>query len=241
MSARAFLKRLLRKSGYDVIRFNARSSPVARRIHLLKHYGITLILDVGASTGGYALDVRKNGYRGRIVSFEPLSSAFAILEQRARRDPHWDAVHAGLGAHAGTQTIHIAQNSESSSILGMLSRHVEAYPESAYVGSEDITLHRLDDVFHRYHRPDDRVLLKIDTQGYERYVLEGAQTSLPHITGIQVEMSLVPLYEGEHLLADMVAYLEQRGYVLMSIEPVIDDPATGQLLQVDGLFFAPDR
>ena len=72
MNLSAFLKRLVRKTGFDVIRFNTRSSPVARRIRLFAHHGINLVLDVGANTGGYALELRRTGYRGRIAVFELL-------------------------------------------------------------------------------------------------------------------------------------------------------------------------
>lgn len=239
MNVRALLKRLVRKTGFDVVRYNARSSPVARRLRLFQQYGIDLVFDVGANTGGYALDLRSTGYRGRIVSFEPLSSAFAQLEARAGRDPKWEVVQAGLGREPGRKTIHVARNSESSSFLEMRPRHVEAYPQAAYVGAEDVVIDRLDDVFPRYYRRGEQVYLKIDTQGYERHVLYGAQASLPSITGVQLEMSLVPLYEGEPRLVDLVTYLEERGFALMSLEPVIEDPTTGQLLQVDGLFFRP--
>ena len=71
--------------------------------------------------------------------------------------------------------------------------------------------------------------------------MDGGSDSLDNILGIQVEMSLVPLYEGETRLVELVSFLEERGYQLMSLVPVIDDPSTGQLLQVDGLFFRPGR
>lgn len=231
------IKRLLRQAGLDVIRYNTRSSPVARRIQLFAHYGINLVFDVGANTGGYALELRQQGYRGRIVSFEPLSSAFAELARRASSDSNWEALHTALGAHNETTTIHVAQNSESSSILDMLPRHEEAYPQSAYVDEEEIEVRTPDSIFDDYYQPGDRVYLKMDTQGYEQQVLAGATASLDRITGLQLEMSLVPLYAGERLFADMVNHLQARGFVLMSIAPTIDDPRTGQLLQVDGLFF----
>ena len=122
-------------------------------------------------------------------------------------------------------------------MLEMLPRHVAAYPKAAYVSSEEVIIDRLDDVFARYYRPGENAYLKIDTQGYERHVLEGAQASLKAITGIQLELSLVPMYAGEPRFTDMVTYLEELGFALMSLAPVIEDPTTGQLLQVDGLFF----
>ena len=237
MSLIRIIKRLLRQAGLDVIRYNTRSSPVARRIQLFAHYDINLVFDVGANTGGYALELRRQGYKGRIVSFEPLSSAFADLDRRASRDSKWEAIHTALGAHNDTVTIHIAQNSESSSILDMLPRHEEAFPHSVYVDEEEIKVQTLDSIFDDYYQPGDRIYLKMDTQGYEQHVLEGASASLDRITGLQLEMSLVPLYAGERLFADMVNHLQTLGFVLMSIEPTIDDPRTGQLLQIDGLFF----
>lgn len=237
MKARAVLKRLMRRAGFDIIRFEPRSSPVARRMRLFRHHGINLVLDVGASSGGYARELRNTGYRGRIVSFEPLPGPFAQLLARSRGDAAWNAVQTGLGDESGLRRLNVAANSESSSFLAMDPRHAAAYPGAAYVGSETVTVARLDDIFGDHYRADDCAFVKIDAQGYEMRILEGAAESLPAIRGIQVEMSLVPMYRGEARMTDLVTFLEERGFVLMSVQPVVEDPASGQLLQIDGLFF----
>lgn len=241
MSVRFTIRKLLRLLGYDLVKFNFSQSPSARRRQLLEHHGIDLILDVGANAGRYALTLRRNGYQGRIVSFEPLSSAFAHLQKRAARDAQWDAVNVALGARNTTATINVARNSESSSLLAMQARHAEAAPYAVYTGTEDVTVCTLDSLFDTYNQQDHRIFLKIDAQGYERRILEGAQQTLAHITGLQLEMSLVSLYEGETLFTDMIAYVAERGFLLMSIEPGFCDPVTGQLLQIDGLFFRASR
>ena len=88
MNLSALLKRLVRKTGFDVIRFNARSSPVARRIRLFAHHGINLVLDVGANIGSYGSQLRDDlSYRGNIVSFEPMKTAYQLLADAARQDP----------------------------------------------------------------------------------------------------------------------------------------------------------
>ncbi len=237
MMARVLLKRLVRRTGFDIVRFRPRTSPVARRMRLFRFHGINLVLDVGASSGGYALDLRSTGYRGRIVSFEPLSAPFAQLEARSSGDAAWDAVHAALGLEAGRRRLNVAANSESSSFLETDPRHVAAFPGARYVGSETVTVARLDDIFRDHFRAGERAFVKIDAQGYERQILEGAAESLPAICGVQVEMSLVPMYEGEARMTDLVTFLEKEGFVLMSVQPVVEDPASGQLLQIDGLFF----
>lgn len=206
-------------------------------MHLLAHHGIDVVFDVGANEGHFARELRESGYRGRIVSFEPLSSAYAVLERAAARDALWLTEKAALGDASRDDELMISGNGESSSLLNMLPRHEQAAPSSAYVGTETVHVTTLDSRFQQYVAPNDTVLLKIDAQGYERRVLDGAAQSLPRIRGVQVELSLVPLYEGDTPLAEMISYLYERGFVLASFEPVFCDPRSGQLLQVDGLFF----
>ncbi len=207
------------------------------RNRLFRHYAIDLLLDVGANVGQYAIDMRKSGYGGRIVSFEPLTAAFKQLEAVAKGDDRWQLRNAAVGAECGTSTINIAGNSCSSSLLQMLPRHVNAAPESAYTGSESVTVETIDSVFDGLKGSASHIFLKIDTQGFEYQVLQGARESLRNIIGIQAEGSLVPLYQGEMLFEPLVAHMSRVGYKLKFMEPGFCDPATGEMLQVDGLFF----
>jgi len=234
---RMHLKTWLRKAGFEVARFDPTTSPIARRMQLLESNRIDLVLDVGANVGQYATSLRECGYRGRIVSFEPLTSAFSRLKPTAEADPLWEVVNIGLGDRDERATINIAGNSQSSSLLDMLPAHVKAAPVSAYIGKEEITVCRLDSVFARYHRPGDRTFLKLDAQGYERNILEGASVSMTNILGIQLEMSIEPLYNTEMPYLEMLRYLAGMGFTLASIEPGFGDPVTGRMLQMDGIFF----
>ena len=206
-------------------------------MHLLRSNRIDLVFDVGANFGQYATSLRECGYRGRIVSFEPLTSAFARLEANAKADPLWEVVNIGLGDRDERATINIAGNSQSSSLLEMLPAHLKSAPVSAYVGKEEITVSRLDSVFSKYHRRGDRTFLKLDAQGYERKILEGASLSLSDIQGIQLEMSIEPLYSDEMPYLEMLGYLAGIGFTLASIEPGFGDPESGRMLQMDGIFF----
>ena len=84
-------------------------------------------------------------------------------------------------------------------------------------------------------------MLKIDTQGYEKNVIDGATKSLGSIKVIQLEMSILPLYENEMLYVDMINYLDKKGFQLFSLENGFSDQHTGQLLQVDGIFVQKNR
>lgn len=204
----------------------------------LRKFKIDLVLDVGANTGQFASEIRQGGYAGRIVSFEPLTKAHAELQQTGAGDPLWDVYpRSALGDHVGEVEINIAGNSQSSSILPMLESHRSAAPESAYQGKEIVPIKTLDAVAGQYLKDARAAFLKIDTQGFEWQVLDGARETLPHIKGILVELSLVPLYEGQHLWREVIDRLEAEGFTLWGFKPGFTDQASGQSLQVDGVFY----
>lgn len=236
MNLKSTLRRLLRGTGWDLLRFIPASNADARLGWLLKRYGIDLVLDVGANTGQYGAGLRELGYCGRIVSFEPLSSAFEALRSRALGDADWEVRRCALGAGSGEITINIAGNSQSSSILDMLPEHASALPSSRYVGRESVPLRRLDDDFAEVRRGARVVMLKLDTQGYELQVPSGGGDTLRAATLVSLEMSLVPLYSGAPSFLDLHRMLDREGFDMASIEPVFSDPTTGKLLQVDGVY-----
>jgi FkbM family methyltransferase len=230
------VRKLLRQLGIYVKLYA--NSDFAKVKKLLDHHQIDLVLDVGGNTGQYFKFLRAAGYCGRVVSFEPLSDAYFQLTEMSKKYPVWEiAPRTAIGNIEGEISINIASNSQSSSLLEMLDRHKETFPESAYVGSETVKITKLDYIAPHYIAENNRIFLKIDVQGYEQKVLEGATGILPQVEGIQLEMSLVPLYEGELLLTEMLDYMKKLGYSLHYLSPVVFDPNTGQALQLDGIFF----
>ena len=87
----------------------------------------------------------------------------------------------------------------------------------------------------------DRTLLKVDTQGFEAQVLDGAGPLLGRLAAISLELSFVPLYEGQQLFDDLVTRLRDAGYVLYALEAGFGDRRTGRMLQCDGLFVRAER
>lgn len=241
MSVRGFVRNCIRRTGWDVRRIDPRPSEAQQLVRQLRAHRIDVVFDVGANMGQFAEKLLDAGFPGRIVSFEPSTGAHSTLIKRAERDARWSiAPRMALGDHSGTISLNLAGNSVSSSVLPMLPSHGNAAPESRYVGSEIVDLRTLDGVNAEFATDLERVFLKLDVQGFESSVLQGAEQFLRRVSGIQIELSLVPLYDGERLFHPMLHDLEERGYELWSVVPGFFDPETSRLLQVDAIFFRKD-
>lgn len=233
--ARPFRK-LLRRFGLDYIK-----SPIDhwRRIAgMLDHFGITVVLDVGANTGQYVGYLRNAGWTGKVVSFEPVAGVHAVLAANAAGDPAWEVAPAmALGAEDGEAEITLSMESDMSSLLPLRDEILAVSPSAAAGGTEMVKVRALDSIYDEFVGEDDRAFLKIDTQGFERAVLDGARKSLPRIAGLQVELSLIPLYEGEALWRELVDRLEGEGFDLRFVLPGYYDRHLHRMLQIDGVFF----
>jgi FkbM family methyltransferase len=195
-----------------------------------------MILDVGANEGQFALSMRKLGYLGNIRSFEPLSKTYEILKLNAKDDQKWDTFNFGFGNKDAEEFINVSENTVSSSLLDILPDHLKEETTSRVIARERIRLKRLDTFFGEYDLNANSIFLKLDVQGYEKFVLEGAITSLNNIGLIQAEMSLVPLYSGECLLNEMIENMNRLGYKLYNLVSGFNNFESGQLFQVDGIF-----
>ena len=229
---------MLHRVGFELRRFSVEQSENARFISMLRTHNVNLIFDVGANAGQFGVLLREIGFDGKIVSFEPLSDARESLQNISRNDPLWQiALQTAIGEENGEIEIQISGNSHSSSILDMLDTHVRAAPDSKYIGKEKVALRKLDSIAPDYMDSNSIAFIKIDTQGYETQVMNGAKKLMSQIVGLQVEISLVPLYKGQCLFDEMLKKLKNDGFELWSISSVLSDPNTAQLLQVDATFF----
>lgn len=208
-----------------------------RRMALLNHHNIDVLLDVGANIGQYAAEMRTLGFKGQIFSFEPMSKAFEKLNKLASKDPLWQVFPFSLGERDGKATLNIAANSVSSSLLDSLPQLTESAPEASFLEKEIIEIKKLDSIFESLNIENKTIFLKIDTQGYEEMVLLGAEKSLKNISGIQIEMAFEPSYKGTLTYHEMKSKLKSLGFQLHAIENGFFDKKTGKQLEVDGIFF----
>lgn len=231
--------RLLHRFGIDVVRHPGTTSTLGRRLGHFRAWRIDLVVDVGANSGQYGLTIRTMGYHGPIVSIEPLPEAFATLARRTAKDPSWRAIHVALGRSETRAPLFVAENSYSSSLFPTTVEHERAAPAARSTRQVEVEVRRLDAIAGDVIGLSRRPLLKLDAQGSELDILEGAGASLDRFAATHVELSIVPMYAGGPLMADIIDWLAKRGFVLADLEPEFSDPATGRLMQVNGVFYNP--
>lgn len=234
---RNVIRACVRRLGFDIVRFRPQDSASAQLARTLDVCRIDVVFDVGANTGQFASGLREAGYLGRIVSFEPLRAEHAELVERSARDPAWQ-VHSrsAVGPKERDIDLNVAGNSYSSSVLPMLEVHSDAAVGSAYVDVQRVPMIRLDTIIDRYLEEQQRLFIKIDAQGFEWQILDGASRTLSLAHGLLCELSLVPLYLGQRLWQDLIGRLDDEGFMLWAIQKGFTDQRTGQSLQVDGIF-----
>lgn len=230
--AKVALHSALQKRNLDLVR-----NPFPVQISTaLAYLGLGTVLDVGGNIGQYGSALRASGFKGRIISCEPLSDAYPHLAKRASGDPSWTALNTAVGSEPGEIEINVSANSYSSSILPMTDAHSLAAPGSEYVRAEKVAMTTVAEILSDQQVDPASTLLKIDTQGYEGAVLDGAGARLPEFAAVQLELSMVPLYDGAPLFEDLVERMRDAGFGIFALEGGFGDPRTGRMLQCDGFF-----
>lgn len=199
----------------------------------LEELKIQNIIDVGANVGQFGLDMRRHGFKGLIVSYEPVEETYRVLTQTIKAKQPWEILQLGLGSIESQVEINVSANDGlSSSILKMGSLHLENFPEAATVRIEQISISTIDNELAKLGLRPEEILLKLDVQGFEAEVLNGASKSLSKIPLCYLEVSLLPLYEGELSLLPILNQLNKFGHEVIDIFRGVKS-LNGQLLQVD--------
>jgi FkbM family methyltransferase len=197
------LKRTLRKAAYTlglhVGKFPATDTLQGHLKYFFQRAGINCVLDVGAHQGEFAGSLQEIGYKGRLVSFEPVKANYEILAGKARAERDWLAHHCALGAEDGEQEINIYQQTVFNSFLSSSEMGTERFGAAVELATKErVRIRRLDQVFRDCIAgiANPRVFLKMDTQGWDMEVLKGASGVLDQIVGMQSEMAVKQIYGG---------------------------------------------
>jgi FkbM family methyltransferase len=193
------------------------------------------VIDVGANVGQFAIACAKIFRDVSVHSFEALPECAQQLKRNVAGLGGVRVYPLALGGESGEVTMHVNSHSHSSSMLALGERHKRAFPGAREIDSIKVNMSTLDLVMKPIplERP---VLLKLDVQGYEPQVLEGATETLDRVDYVLLEASFRPLYEGEKTFTEIARSMEQRGFAFLRPAGWLADPRSGEILQMDALF-----
>ncbi|MPT47496.1 MAG: FkbM family methyltransferase [Sphingobium sp.] len=206
-------------------------------------FAIDALIDVGANQGQYALTARKDcGFTGHIFSFEPNPDIFAIVAREAAKDPKWHVHNIALSDFDGESEFHIMAAHQFSS-LKKPSDHLDPIfaDRNKVERTVQMQCRRLDgmikDLLGQYGL--SRPFLKMDTQGHDRAVCEGAGDALSLMLGVQTELAVRPQYEGATEYRAMIGWLEERGFIPNAFF-ANNKGHFPALVEMDGIFLRAD-
>lgn len=182
----------------------------------LTAFDVDCVIDVGANQGQYATTLRRDaGFAGTILSFEPNPEIFTILERRATGDRRWHVFNMALSDFDGTAHFNIMAADQFSSLERPAVELDPIFADRNKVTRQvEMQCRRLSGLLpelraaHGFTRP----FLKMDTQGHDLAVCEGAVEVLADLTGVQTELAVRPIYEGGTGYRTMIEWLEGRGF-----------------------------
>jgi FkbM family methyltransferase len=197
-------------------------------------HSVDVVIDVGARRGEFGRMVRANGYRGRLLSFEPVEENFRRLKRRCNKDPWWECYQLALGSAAACMDIHIMRDSAFSSFRPVSPFGRERFGRMVdVVETVQVDVVRLDDLWPEISKNARRVLLKLDTQGWDLEVLAGCKTVLDLVEVVQIEVSFRSVYDGSPSWADSIAMLTSQGFGIAHLFPVSSPGQDGELIEGD--------
>ena len=188
---------------------------------MLERLDVDLVLDVGAGSGTYGRWLRRQGYRGRIISYEPQGPSYARLVASAANDRLWDCHQMAVGARMCQGILNLSDNPNFTSLRTRQSSHALFAKELAIRGYLPVTVMRLDEHLPTTTAVDGRrVYLKTDTQGYDMEVISGAAGLLDQVFAIQLEVAMVHLYEDVPSLSEVMCELTKLDFAASGFFPV---------------------
>jgi FkbM family methyltransferase len=233
-----FFRRIAAGLGYDVLRVEKYHPTLESHLkQVLENLGIGVVIDVGANNGGYGRMLRQIGYQGHILSFEPVEAAFEALCARASGDARWHCRNHALGSKEEEIYINVPQSDDFASFLEATDRAKEIWEKDfSQTSRQKVQVKTLDQVYDDLIRPlqsDGAAFLKMDTQGFDLQVFQGAGTVLGRIQGIQSEVSVFPIYKEMPDFMTSLSCFRKAGFEITGLYPVSRNPSDLTVIEFD--------
>jgi FkbM family methyltransferase len=198
---------------------------------------VTTIYDIGANIGTWTQLAKAVLPRAAVEAFEPLPQHCDAFVARCGDLPAATLHRIALGAENGSATMRVTSSSDASSMLP-LARAGRDHFRLAEVEQTTVGMRRLDDYVMDANLPMPD-LIKLDVQGFELQVIEGAASTIDHAQALIVEVAFVEVYAGQCSFADVCSTLAAKGFGVHAFSA--STPLGRPLVQADVLFRRTDR
>jgi FkbM family methyltransferase len=200
---------------------------------------IRTVIDIGANDGAYAAYL--NGFFKPVAvhAFEPLPACQEKLVALRQQIPHLTIHPLALAEAPGQADFYENEFGPASSLLRVSDLTRRVFPETERETVSTVSMARLDDVL-PVESLEQEILIKIDVQGVEDRVIRGGRAVFSAAKIVLVEMSFVPMYDGQPLFEEVHHLLERHGLRLAGFKNQITEPGSGQPLFAHCLYRRPD-
>ena len=208
---------------------------------LLAMYRVNCVIDVGANRGQYGRRLRRSGFDGYIVSFEPVPEVFDELRGAAADDPKWDAYPYALGREDGVTSMNVVPGTLSS-VLAPTTFGSSRYAQLREPTTQEVEVRRMDGLLDSVlaHVPEPRPYLKLDTQGYDLEAFAGLGDRTRDFVGMQSEVALLQIYDGMPRMPEALQVYEAAGFEITGLFPVSRQSRTARVLEFDCVMVRAD-
>ncbi len=170
----------------------------------------SVIFDCGANIGFVTHKYLKEFPGARIFAFEPNPTVFEGLNKQYKKIQNVCCYNYGIGDVNGELIFNINRNTGTSSFLEANKYHTSNMA-SKQIRPLKVKVKTLSSIMdeNNVHHID---LLKLDIEGYEIKALKGLKDVSKDVSLIFTEVNLIPTYEGQPLIEDIIAYLRSKGF-----------------------------
>ncbi len=186
-------------------------------------FDVDCVFDVGANTGQYARMLRDRvRYTGTIISYEPVPELAAAIEEAAAADSGWIVRNLALDRETRDAVFRVTADSQFSSLKAPSRLGHAIFGGQVAVKDElSLTTSTLAAEMARWQKELGfrRPYLKMDTQGNDLAVAEGAGVMLSSFVAIQSETAIAKLYDGIPDFVESRSFFGGRGFDLSAIIP----------------------
>ena len=193
------------------------------------------VIDIGANLGQFSIASYHEFSSSVIIPIEPDSTIARKLRKNLPSEISSRIICVAVGDYDGKINFQVNADSQNSSVLPLGEDRRRAFPKNIVLREVCVPISRLDSLLDPTKLPEP-ILLKIDVQGYEEKVINGAINTLKYIRWVVIEVSFASLYEGEAKFLQIMDLMAFNGFSFVKPLNFHQSGHSLDIIEMDALF-----